>query len=252
VACSGNGNVVVLNATTLSSTPVATISTGPVSNNPEQLAIRPDGQRVYVTIPITNQMFVIDSSVSPPVQLAVAFPATNPLTLQTANGNEPFSIAVVANGGDFYAYISKQAGSTSSDGVDIVNGLATDNFGNFSTVNTGTSPTLAVPSFVAATPDNSHVYVSLNSTGAVAVIANTSTPAQITGSPFALVSGANPTGITIPIVSSGTVRAYIAQSGKSNAAIYDDASTPAADGASPITLGPTTSFSGMASIPPPQ
>jgi hypothetical protein len=110
---------------------------------------------------------------------------------------------------------------------------------------------------VAATPDNNRIYVSLNSTGAVAVIDNTiaNPTTQITGSPFSLVSGANPTGITIPVlnpVPGAGVRVYIAQSGKSNVAIYDNSSTPAPDGTPTVTVGPTTSLNGMASIPPPQ
>jgi len=255
IACAGNNTVIALDATNLSATPVASIST---ASAPEQLAIRADGLRVYVTLPSTNQLFVIDNSVSPPVQLTGGT-ITNPLTLQITNGTEPFSIAVVPNSasGDIYAYISKQEGTATSDGVDIVSGLATDNFANSSTINTGTNPTPSVPSFVAATPDNNRIYVSLNSTGAVAVIDNTiaNPTTQITGSPFSLVSGANPTGLTIPVLNPvpGTgVRVYIAQSGKSNVAIYDNSSTPAPDGTPTVTVGPTTSLNGMASIPPPQ
>ena len=252
IACSGSDSVDVLDDSSLSSsapdasviTALPSISTGSTTG-PESVAIRPDGQRVYVTLTSTNQLFVIDNSVGTPVKLAVS---GNPFSLQSTVGTVPFGIVVVPNISDgTLAYIGKQAGTSANDGVEVVSGLDTDSFSTLTSITV--SAATASPQYVAATPDNARVYVSLTAANQFAIIDNTvATPTL--GPLVSFGPGTAPEQLTIPPLSSGTLRIYVSLSGTNGAGVIDNSSTPSLDTSSPISLasGPN----GIASIPAPK
>ncbi|HKU19254.1 MAG TPA: hypothetical protein VJP80_08425 [Candidatus Saccharimonadales bacterium] len=255
IACNGSDSVDVLDDSNLSSsapdasviTALTSISTGS-STGPESVAARADGNRVYVTLTSTNELFVIDNSVGTPVKLAGAG-ITNPFGLQTTVGTVPFGIVVVPNSSDgTLAYIGKQAGSSTSDGVEVVSGLDTDAFSALTNITI--SSATASPQYVAVTPDNARVYVSLTTADKFAVIDNTvATPVEL-GSPVTLGTGSAPEQLTVPPLSSGTLRVYVSLAGTNGVGIIDNSSTPAVDTSSPISLasGPN----GIASVPAPK
>jgi YVTN family beta-propeller protein len=242
VACTGSNTVAVLNATTFAAT---TTITPPAGGNPIGVAIRSDNARVYVTLSGLNRILIIDNTQSPPVAIAMT-------ALDSGNGNVPMGIALAPSGGKTYAYIAKQEGTASNPGIDVFD-VTTDTPGSVVSIALSASPTLEVPEFVAATPDFGRVYVSLQGTGAVAVVTNATTPALLNR--VALASGASPEGIAIPPLISppGTgLFVYVSDFNNNNLALIDNASTPALDAGSPVALTAASAPDGIAAIPVPQ
>src|SRR6185312_9585205 len=187
IACNGLDEVDVVNVSGTTFTVGTPIPIGVSGTGPIGVAVSPDGTRAYVTLSAINKMFVINSSTATPAALG----GTNPVSLTTSQGTIPMGIAVALAGGTgpgTVAYIAKQGASSSDpDGVEVLT-LTGDVFNDVASANiTTSSDSSAIPSFVAVTPDNARVYVTLN--GALsgvdkfAVIDNTaSTPAQLSGS----------------------------------------------------------------------
>lgn len=228
VACNGKDQVDVVNVSGSSFTLGTPIATGATGSGPEGVAISPDGSRAYVTLAAVNKMLVINTA---------NLTAVSTVSL-SGIGDTPIGIAVTTLGSDTVAYIAEDSSIAGTDGV-LIEKVTSDSFSALSTVPTSGDGS-AEPSFIAITPDNARVYVTLDGTDRFAVIANTGTPTQITSSPFIL-SGTSPIlpeGIAIPPLASGAYQAFIAENGTtgpSDLGVINN-SNPPADSATPIAL----------------
>jgi DNA-binding beta-propeller fold protein YncE len=249
IACNGTGNIAVVDTTAFGENTIATDHT---NSQPEGITIRADNLRVYATLSAENELFTIDNSGASPVALAGT---GDPFTLLTTDGTIPFGIAAVPNGAGTLAYIAKQGASgTVPDGIEIVT-LTNDAFASSSSVVTSVDSS-AIPTYVAASPDGSVVYVTLAGADKFAVFANNAAPAQITGSPFTLATAAaGPQGVTIPVLSpvppATGYLVFISQDATNNLAVIDNLSPPVADGTPTIALAGTAPAA-IASTPAPQ
>ncbi|HEY6467401.1 MAG TPA: YncE family protein [Candidatus Acidoferrales bacterium] len=240
-------------------TPIATTTDGA---EPEGVAVTPDGSQAYVTLSNGNQLFAIAISGNSASAAVLPSPITNPFSLSSTVGTIPMGIAIapaLGTGASWVAYIAKQGATPNTPGVpDGVEVLALTGTGAFTTdasATTATTDSTAKPTYVAVTPDNTHVYVSYAASNSYAVFDNTQASAPlITTSPLTT-SAATPQGIAIPVVSAvpsgSTFLAFICQTATNNLAFVDDKSTPAEDTSSPLPLSGTAPVS-IASTPAPQ
>jgi hypothetical protein len=257
VACNGSDNVAVVNVTNSGDTSTfslgTAIATGSSGSQPEGVAISPDGSRAYVTLSHTNQLFAVAITGT----TAVALSGTNPISLSNSAGTIPMGIAVALAGGSgpgTVAYIAKRGASlVAADGVEIIT-LTNDAFTDVSQIALSADSSTK-PTYVAVTPDSTHVYVSLLESDQFAVFNNVTTT-QITNSPFNLTtSSASPQGVAIPVVSGvlpgSNFWVFICQNATNNLALIDDKSAPAEDGSSPVAVAGTAPL-GIAATPAPQ
>ncbi len=178
---SGTGGVVDVVSTTNNTTLVAELATG---NEPSGVAIGPTVDattgkttQVYVGLFDANRLVVIANSVIPAVSSTIALNSLNA---------QPLGLAAVLNpGGHVYVYIAKQAAGSGNPGIEIVDATASSLVNDFAF-----SLATRVPVGVAATPDGSEIYVTLNDstldTSYVMVIDNTATPALRSVTPYGL------------------------------------------------------------------
>jgi DNA-binding beta-propeller fold protein YncE len=249
VACHGLGDIDVVDASSLTLT--ATIASDHTTSAPEGVAVRADGNRVYVTLSAENELLVIDSSSATPVALG------SPFTLATGDGETPFDIALVPVSGATLAYISKRQGGDTMDGVEVVSINSSND--SLSTVgNFQISAGSAFPTGVAVTPDNSLVYVTLAGDAELQLFSTT--PAAV-GSPVDISSaGHGPFSVAIPplaTVPSTGVFVYVPLLNNGLVALIDNnapgTTPPAVDSTTPtIALFGGAQPQAIASIPIPQ
>lgn len=238
IVCTGTSGgavqeIAVFNAAT--DTLITEIPTG-VGSSPTALGIRSDNARVYVTLNGSNNLFIIDNTMTPPVPFG-----GGSLFGLNATTNQPTGIVLAKNGVTTFAFVSKQFAvlPNTVQKIDVVD-VTTDPPVN----NNQISLTAAqVPVNLAAVPGDAKIYFTLSSTNQFGVINNTVSPPVLYGaSPFnlpdpALAAAAeNPQDIAIPTLSpvpATGVRVYITQSTTNDVAIMDNQPPP------PPTAPPT-------------
>jgi YVTN family beta-propeller protein len=118
----------------------AVVATVPVGGFPRQVAITPDGTRVYVTI---------RSGINGRVSVIATATNTEVATVPMERENHPWGVAITPDGTHAY----------------VVNGVGTGGLGNVSVIDTATNIVVAnvrvgwEPFGVAITPDGTHAYV---------------------------------------------------------------------------------------------
>jgi hypothetical protein len=235
------------------SNPAATPGQITFSDTPAGVAFKPDGTRVYVTLNGTNKMAIIDTS-------TVAQISGSPFALE-ATHNAPLGIVIAPNSSNTYAYIAKSDGGAGTGAVDVID-VSSDPVATLTSITTIANASWGLGSYpwnlalTTESPDPLRVYVSLNGVDMFAVLNNSlATPVEITDSPFSLTATAAPVGIAIPPLDptpTNGLRVFLGQSGLANVAVWDNATPPAVDAASPISTGAGSSPQGIAAIPVPK
>ena len=235
--------VLVVDTTNPGAAPLAVIPTG-ADSVPTNMAISKDNSRVYVALNGTNQLFIIDNTLSTPAPIANSTFNFDPTT------DQPLGIALADNNGKVYAYVAKQnsgnqTSANPSEGIEVVD-VTTDAPSTVTTlllepgVNTQ-------PKEVAVDPSSVLVFVTLQASAQLAVIDNTTqAPAFVPGSPFSLPdpSGAAtgyPNGIIVPPPPSGAPTVYVALFSPLDVCLLTDTASPVVAPGSPIPM-PANSF----------
>jgi len=247
VSCSGADDVtsfeevVALDAANPGGAPVAVMRTG-LGSIPSGIAVRSDNSRIYVTLNGTNQVFLIDNTLTMPAPIGAATFYLDPTT------DQPLGIGLAANGSREYAYVTKQntgnqdPSNPASEGIEVVD-VTTDSPSTVVTVLLAPDIDFA-PSGVAVDPSGKTVFVTLAGSGQLALLDNSiSTPTLMAGSPFNL---PNPNGsakgvaydVSFPPVPAGMPTAYIPFYYPFGIALLSDTIPPAALPDSPILLPP--------------
>ena len=245
ITCSGGDyvtsfeEVVVLDTSNPAGPPIAVIPTG-LGTIPAGLTVRSDNSRVYVVLNGTNQLFTIDNTLPIPAAIGAGAFDLDPTT------DQPLGIALAANGGRVYAYVTKQNSGNQdqskpdSEGIEVVD-VTTDSLATIETVRL--EPGVAtLPTGVTVDPDGRMVFVTLPGSSQLAILDNTlPVPMQVPGSPFAL---PDPNGaamgsaydLTFPPVPAGISDAYIPFYYPYGIAMLTDTDPPVALPSSPIPI----------------
>src|SRR5579875_349950 len=223
VADVGQGLVHFINTGTPSSPPSTSGTALPIplpglSSTPNGIAVTPDGHYLYVALTTTNQFAVIDTITNQAIE---GSPFSFPSSISCVSPVVVVGIPFPSN----EIYFACDGNSKTSPAVAVI---ITDN-------KTGIASISLQASSMALTPDGKQVYVTLAGTGQFAVI-DTSTNAQITGSPFSFPKGVTcttPQGVAITPDGS---RVYFACSGSDNVAVLTTGGSPTAIAS--ISTGP--------------
>jgi cAMP phosphodiesterase len=223
VADVGQGLVHFINTGTPSSPPSTSGTALPIplpglSSTPNGIAVTPDGHYLYVALTTTNQFAVIDTITNQAIE---GSPFSFPSSISCVSPVVVVGIPFPSN----EIYFACDGNSKTSPAVAVI---STDN-------KTGIASISLQASSMALTPDGKQVYVTLAGTGQFAVI-DTSTNAQITGSPFSFPKGVTcttPQGVAITPDGS---RVYFACSGSDNVAVLTTGGSPTAIAS--ISTGP--------------
>ena len=175
---SGTGGVVDVVSTVDNATLITELATG---NAPSGVAISPTvnattgkTSQVYVDLNDVNELVVISNSETPAVSTTI------PLSPVNAG---PLGLTAVMAGSDVYVYLAKTVAGTGDPGIEIVDVTATNLLNEI-----GLVPSTLIPVSVAATPDGSEVYGTLNDPtlgqSYVIVIDNGTTPTLRTLPPY--------------------------------------------------------------------
>jgi hypothetical protein len=183
-----------------------------LSSAPNGIAVTPDGHYLYVALTTSNQFAVIDTITNQAITGSpFSFPSNTPCASPTAVVGIPYP------GNEIY--FACDGGGPSSPAIAVI---STDNTTGIASI---PLPANSQPIGMAVTPGGKQVYVTLAGTNQFAVI-DTSTNAQIAGSPFFFPTGVNctsPQGVTITPDGS---RVYFACSGSDNVAVLTTGDSP--------------------------
>jgi DNA-binding beta-propeller fold protein YncE len=264
VACDGGANdrIVILDPANVGAMPIATITmagaTSLSGKDPHSIAVRPSGDRVYVTMRTSNEVLVIDNSASPPGNANATLHALN-----SPSTSMPRGIRIVPDGDR--AYIAKKDATANDQGaveiLDVTAAVPASVTGS-PIINLGRLGASSAPgafgSRVATDATGTLVYVSMPSTSANGqsfvvirnkdAMGNNITPVEETGSPVATSNGVNnAVGITLP--PAGT-RVFMAENADNRLRVHDS-TNPFGNGTN-RDLGGGTAPRGIAHIPIPK
>ena len=255
---SGTGGVVDVVSTVDNATLVTELATGDV---PAGVAVSPTVDpttgktlQVYVGLNVANELVTISNSATPTISATSALNGAN---------TAPLGLAAVLAGSDVYVYIAKTGAGTGDAGIEVFDATVSTQVSDF-----GFVPATRAPVGVAATPDGTEVYVTLNDstlgTSYVAVVDNGVTPALRSVLPYGLPdptvvpppADTGAAGVAIPPLSGATpdFLIFVAQALSNNVAVLLDnqgaGNKPLVQTA--VTLnGATPAPQGIANIPVP-
>lgn len=248
--------LVVIDTTNPGGAPVAAITTG-VGSRPESIAVRPDNNRVYVTLNGLNKIFIVSTSVSPPVAVGCT---TTTCDLPTTSFS-PAGIVVATNSSNSlpYAFIAEQTANLTNTSVVVVDVSTDTPIGGGGPVTSINYASGDKPQRLAAVSGGGQIYVTLNGINRFAVITNAiATPSSVTrklpdpgmGPP----ASGTPGGVTIPQINGASTAqiAFITITNLDEIAAIDNAATPVANASSPVAVTAASAPTRIAHVPVPK